>query len=82
MVKMIHDDPKARRGQLVLMAVTGTAAGLVGLLFEFGGKPGQFHFAVLLLFAGLVWQVWEGAEWARWVLADLFHWKWHKRVAS
>jgi hypothetical protein len=66
---------KARVGRGILIIVTAFITlielGLAGYSFQVAGfRPGQI--GRVLLTVWLLWQVWDGSGWARWLLAGLF----------
>jgi hypothetical protein len=66
---------KARLGRRILLAIIVVIAlaelSLAGLNLVAGQFRGA-QVARVLLTGWLLWQVWEGASWARWVLTALF----------
>ncbi|QEL19941.1 hypothetical protein [Limnoglobus roseus] len=67
-------DGKARLGQWVLLAIIVVSAlselALVGLSVQTGRFKGS-QIGRVLLTGWLLWRVWDGAAWARWLVAVL-----------
>ena len=66
----------ARLGRLVLVAVIVVIAltelAVVGLTILAGTFRGGQLFGRAMLTGWLLWKVWDGAKWARWLMAGLF----------
>lgn len=68
-------DGRARLGQWVLLAVIGVTALLELATAALSVQAGEFRGSQIgrvLLTGWLLWRVWDGAGWARWLLAVLF----------
>jgi hypothetical protein len=66
---------KARTGQWILIAIVVMVAlleiGLAALNFS-TGRLRINHLGRALLTGWLLWKIWDGAAWARWLFASLF----------
>lgn len=68
-------DGKARLGQRLLLAIIVVTALIELSLTGFKLKAGRFgsqDVVRVLLTGWLLWRVWDGAGWARWLVAALF----------
>lgn len=67
-------DDRARPGRWILLAVTAITVlseGLLALVALLSGRLEAAQVVRIVLTVGILWQVWEGARWARWLTVAL-----------